>query len=158
MVTAIFTLEALLIRKLLNTLQYSIRDRLKAIDVWLALRSAGWSDSYRIDASTLELPSGLELHDAAREFLERYGGLEINVRGRTTILPNACDDDLVHVLQMRETEGVAYYPVGRIDDECATCILIDETGILHLYIVPPGADSPPWPICNFNAVIRYAMG
>ncbi|GAA4459689.1 hypothetical protein GCM10023156_39640 [Novipirellula rosea] len=108
--------------------------------------------------STLSLPSELPIHAAAKEFLRRYGGLTIDVRGEVTISPVECDDDIQHILNARNSDGRDYYPVGRIDDECATCILIDGEANLYLYIAPPGAEAPPWPVTDFKAVIRFAMG
>lgn len=146
------------IHKWFNALRDFINSRPNPIDACGALRFAGWSQSYRCEVSSLELPPDLPLHDAAKSFLELYGGLVIDVRGETTVLPAACGDDIEHIVQTREIDGRNYYPVGRIDDECATCILIDETGKLFLYIPPPGAEAPPWPVADFLAVIRFAMG
>jgi len=123
-----------------------------------ALRSAGWTPKHQCDTGTLDLPERLTLHDAARVFLTAYGGLVVDVRGETTFEPAACGDDLEHILRFREIDGIDYYPVGRIDDECATCILVDQSGGLHLYIAPPGCDEGPWPITDFQALGRYAMG
>lgn len=123
-----------------------------------ALRSAGWTPRHRCDIDTLTLPKQLILHDAAKDFLTAYGGLVVDVRGETTFDPATCEDDLEHIIRYREIDAIDYYPVGRIDDECATCILIDGSGGLHLYIAPPGCDEGPWRVADFQALGRYAMG
>ncbi len=58
-----------------------------------ALRSAGWTPSYRCDIKTLRLPEYPPIHDAAMAFLTTYGGLTLDVRGETTFGPSACFDN-----------------------------------------------------------------
>lgn len=146
------------IPKWLDAIRDFINARPVPIDAWDAVKSSGWSSSYRCDLSTLKLRPELPLHDAAKEFLTHYGGLIVDGRSEMTLIPATCEDDLDYILAIRDSDGRDYYPVGRIDDECATCVLIDGSGKIFLYASPPGSEDPPWLTPDIESVVRFAIG
>lgn len=94
----------------------------------------------------MELPHGFALTDAAERFLTEYGGLTIRGRVEVTLTPMACRDDHGLIAHFSAQENRQYFPVGAIDDECATAVLVDEVGDIYLYCAPPTTDGGPWRI------------
>ncbi|WP_149499597.1 SUKH-3 domain-containing protein [Roseiconus lacunae] len=110
------------------------------------LIESGWRPNRRISLDSSVLPDGFELTVAATRFLTEYGGLTIKGRVQVDLTPMACREDHDRIAYFSTLDNRQYFPVGRIDDECATDVLVDEVGDVYLYCAPPTTEEGPWRI------------
>ncbi|MEU4118699.1 SUKH-3 domain-containing protein [Kitasatospora sp. NPDC028055] len=110
------------------------------------LRSVGWFSGRRVDTDVWRVSfaeTGLVMHQAAKEFLAEFGGLQVGWLGAgITRAREAFDLDPMNVWNSEEdrfaawseARGVKIFPVGELDHGHAL-LGIDEQG--ELYTVQP---------------------
>ncbi|MEU8744521.1 SUKH-3 domain-containing protein [Streptomyces parvulus] len=114
------------------------------------LRSAGWYPGRSVPLDKYEIPlrefSGLEMHDAAREFLGEFAGLSTAAWTPGPLMPQSpfrldpCDANTDRegaakirevVLRMSDSVGTPLYPVGRVDDG-ESCLAMASDGSVYV--------------------------
>ncbi|RAJ61780.1 SUKH-3 immunity protein of toxin-antitoxin system [Streptomyces sp. Amel2xB2] len=106
------------------------------------LSEAGWTESWRADTSRWRdafVDDGVDAHPAALEFLEKFGGLSVNISGpgitcaRTPFAfdPALCDGEGDRFADWSTELGVHLFPIGELDNG-HFFLGIDEHGVIYL--------------------------
>ncbi|MER5583670.1 SUKH-3 domain-containing protein [Streptomyces asoensis] len=129
------------------------------------LKASGWTPGRRVDTSrwrSLFESVGLSMHDAAQAFLQKFGGLTVNVSGpgiSCARTPFELDPELAwgeedRFAQWGEAIGRRLYPLGELDHG-RFFLGIDEGGVVHL-VETWVAGFGPMPHAMENLVLGVA--